>query len=290
VYRRWPVVLGSVAVLAAAGFVASPVMAFLSDRETDVGRSAATAIDSPRGIVPSEVGSPTAPASAGTSAAPSATAGTRQTASALAPLAGRIQPRVTYRGVATFYDAGDGGGACLYGPSSDLMVAAMNHTDYESAKACGAYVLVRASNGVAVTVRITNECPLPCAPGQLDLSAQAFGKLANRSLGRIPVTWRLLSPSISGTMSIRYKTGSSRWWCGIQMISHRNPVALLEVRTSNGWRQLPRTDYNYFISAYGSGCGGTIRVTDIYGERLAINGIALRPDVVQPTGVQFAGH
>lgn len=32
-------------------------------------------------------------------------------------------------------------------------------------------------------------------------------------------------------------TGSSRYWCGIQAIGHRNPVARLQVRTGNGRRQ-----------------------------------------------------
>jgi expansin (peptidoglycan-binding protein) len=49
-------------------------------------------------------------------------------------------------------------------------------------------------------------------------------------------------------------------------------------------------DYNYFLSAHGSGCGGAIRITDIYGEQLVVDGIALRPDVVQSTRVQFAEH
>lgn len=170
------------------------------------------------------------------------------------------------------------------------MIAAMNHTDYESAKACGAYVRVRAANGNSITVRIVNECPLPCAPGQLDLSQQAFAKLANPSLGRIPITWTLLSPAAPDTLSIRYKTGSSRSWCGVQVIGHRNPVAVLELRTAGGWRKLPRTDYNYFLSTDGSGCGGAIRVTDLYGERLTVEGIALKPDVAQQTRVQFARH
>jgi expansin (peptidoglycan-binding protein) len=108
------------------------------------------------------------------------------------------------------------------------------------------------------------------------------------SLGRIPITWSLLSPSTSGTLSIRYKTGSSRWWCAVQVIGHRNPVARLEVRAGGGWRQLSRTEYNYFLSDQGGGCGGAIRITDIYGEVLVLNGIALRPDAVQPTRVQFA--
>ncbi len=228
-------------------------------------------------------------ASSAPTRSPRATSSTPRTTSA-GSLAGRIKPGVRYRGVATAYEAGDGNGACLYGPAGDLMIAAMNHTDYESAKACGAYVLVRAANGASITVRIVNECPLPCAPGQLDLSQEAFAKLANLSVGRLPITWTLLSPAAPGTISIRYKDGSSQYWCGIQAIGHRNPLAALEVRTANGWRKLHRTGYNYFLSTDGSGCGRTIRITDIYGQRLTIDGIAIKPDVAQPTRVQFARH
>ncbi|WP_241775845.1 expansin EXLX1 family cellulose-binding protein [Streptomyces exfoliatus] len=229
------------------------------------------------------------PSTSTTTAAPkpSPTVSAR-TAGSAAPRTGRIQPHTPYKGVATAYKAADGDGACLFGPSDDLMVAAMNTTDYETSRACGAYVLVRASNGASITVRITNECPLPCAPGQLDLSEQAFAKLADLKVGRLPITWSLLSPGTLGPLSIRYKTGSNPYWCGIQVIGHRNPVDRLEVRTAEGWRQLPRTEYNYFLSADGGGCGGSIRITDIHGERLTVDGIALKPDVAQPTRVQFA--
>ncbi|MEV6329266.1 expansin EXLX1 family cellulose-binding protein [Streptomyces sp. NPDC051909] len=233
---------------------------------------------------PASVSAPTPTTAA---AKPSPTVGSR-TPGRAAPRTGRIQPHHTYQGVATAYKAADGNGACLFGPSDDLMVAAMNTTDYESSRACGAYVLVRASNGASITVRITNECPLPCAPGQLDLSEQAFARLADLKVGRLRITWSLLSPGTLGPLSIRYKTGSTPYWCGIQVIDHRNPVERLEVRTAQGWRQLPRTEYNYFLSADGSGCGSSIRVTDIYGERLTVDGIALKPDVAQPTRVQFA--
>ncbi|WP_173068883.1 expansin EXLX1 family cellulose-binding protein [Phytohabitans houttuyneae] len=265
------------------------------------GPIAATPAASTQATVPSGAGTATAASGASRATArPSASPSIRtslsprksgpRTASAAAPLAGRIRPNVMYRGKATFYDAGDGDGACLFGPADDLMIGAMNQTDYEASKACGAYVLVRATNGASVTVRITNLCPLPCAPGQIDLSPQAFAKLADPKRGEVPITWKLLSPSISNTISIRYKTGSSEWWCGIQAIGHRNPVARLEVRTNTGWHRLPRTDYNHFLSSNGSGCGGAIRITDVYGERLTINGIALRPDEAQPTRVQFAKH
>ncbi|WP_406369134.1 RlpA-like double-psi beta-barrel domain-containing protein [Streptomyces sp. NBC_00647] len=255
------------------------------ERGARAGSASPTATRSPR-----TTASPSAAADAGTAPArPSASATSRPAATG-ASLAGRIRPGVGYRGVATTYDAGTGDGACSFGPSDDVMTAAMNHTDYETSKACGAYVLVRAADGASVTVRITNECPLPCAPGQLDLSAQAFAELASPSAGRIPVTWKLLSPGASDTIAVRYKTGSSRWWCAIQVIGHRNPVARLELRTAGGWRRLPRTDYNYFLAEDGAGCGGTVRITDIYGERLTVGGITVRPDTVQPTRLQFARH
>jgi expansin (peptidoglycan-binding protein) len=169
------------------------------------------------------------------------------------------------------------------------MTAAMNTADYETSKACGAYVAVHAG-GKSITVRITNECPGDCQVGQLDLSRQAFAKLAPLSAGRIPITWNLLSPQTSDTISIRYKIGSSQYWCGVQAIGHRNPLARLEVRTGGGWVALPRTGYNYFLSEHGSGCGAAIRLTDIYGEQLTVGALPVKPDAVQPTGVQFAAH
>ncbi|MER6122180.1 expansin EXLX1 family cellulose-binding protein [Streptomyces sp. NPDC001795] len=303
--RRHRLLVGTTVGLAAAGVVAALVMALLPDRGTDgasvaVARAAGTPAraTTPAGTpsltgTPTATGSPTPKASAHTPSKrpPAASAPrTSRTNSTTASSAGRIQPGTTYTGVATAYEAGDGDGACGFGPSDDMMIAAMNTTDYETSRACGAYVHVRAANGASITVRITNECPLPCAPGQLDLSQQAFAKLADLKVGRIPITWNLVSPSTSQTVSIRYKTGSNPYWCGIQTIGQRNPVTRLEVHTGSGWRQLPRTSYNYFISADGSGCGSTIRVTDIYGEQLTVSGIALRANVVQPTRVQFARH
>ncbi|WP_042369885.1 expansin EXLX1 family cellulose-binding protein [Streptacidiphilus neutrinimicus] len=290
---------GMTPALLAVAVLACLVVAFLPGSGSGNGHAvaAAQAGSSPGSGSPSVSGraratTATAHGSRSDRPTPSASAPTpaAQPGSGVAPLAGRIKPSLTYHGVATAYAAADGNGSCLFGPSNDLMIAAMNYTDYETAKACGAYVLVRAANGAALTVRIVNECPLPCAPGQLDLSRQAFARLAALSVGRLPITWTLVSPASPGTISLRYKTGSSRWWCGIQVIGHRNPVALLEVRTASGWQSLPRTDYDYFLSADGTGCGGAIRITDIYGQRLVVDGIALRPDVAQPTGLQFTRH
>ncbi|WP_206794078.1 expansin EXLX1 family cellulose-binding protein [Amycolatopsis sp. MtRt-6] len=227
----------------------------------------------------------TAAASSSASATPSTSA--PAPTSAAAPLAGRIEPGVTRSGVATFYDT-DGTGACGYDASPDPLNAAMNVADFEGSQACGAYVEVRAANGASVTVRITNLCPAPCRVGQLDLNPKAFDRLGARNLGEIPVTWKLVSPPSVGKISLRYKDGSSQYWCGIQVIGHRNPVARLEVRVGSTWKRLQRTDYNYFLSENGAGCGGAVAVTDIHGERLVFDPLPVKAGVSQPTARQFA--
>ena len=294
-HRKW--LLGSVAAatLAAVAVIASVALGSTPQRNVVTGfaaasTSAASMPDTP-GSAPVTSAS-IAPRASTTSAKPSPSV-PKTSSPAFADdssLAGRIKPGVSYNGVATEYAAADGNGACLFGPAADMMIAAMNYTDYENSKACGDHILVRASDGATITVLITNECPLPCAPGQLDLSQQAFAKLANPNAGRISVTWQLLSPSDSASISFRYKTGSSQWWCGIQVIGERNPVAELEVRTGNGWMRLPRASYNYFQSSSGAGCGGEIRITDIYGQQLTASGISIEPNVVQTTQLQFAQH
>ncbi|RDI26363.1 expansin EXLX1 family cellulose-binding protein [Lentzea flaviverrucosa] len=226
------------------------------------------------------------PVTTTTTPVPSSTTTTTTTTRAGAPLAGKIKPGEPRQGVATFYDS-DGGGACSYDPGPDPLTAAMNEADYEGSAACGAHVLVQAG-GKSITVRITNLCPAPCRPGQLDLSAEAFALLAPPVKGEIPVTWSLVSPETAKTIAIRYKTGSSQYWCGIQVLDHRNPLARLEVQAGGQWRPLKRAEYNYFLAENGAGCGGAIAVTDVYGERLVVNALSVKPDAVQATNLQFA--
>ncbi|GHG02409.1 hypothetical protein GCM10017567_17030 [Amycolatopsis bullii] len=284
--------LGSlVAVLVVAATVVVLVAA-RADRPTPAaaaGRSDATPAIATTSSAP--------PAPRTTTSAPSSTppptstttATTSAAASGDAPLAGRIKPGVPHSGVATFYDT-DGTGACGYDASADPLNAAMNVADFEGSLACGAYIRVQAANGANVTVRITNLCPAPCRVGQVDLNPKAFDRLGARNLGELPVTWKLVDPPSVPDISLHYKDGSSQYWCGIQVIGHRNPVARLEVRVGGSWKRLQRTDYNYFLSENGAGCGGSVAVTDIYGERLVIDPLPVKPGVSQPTSRQFARH
>jgi expansin (peptidoglycan-binding protein) len=222
---------------------------------------------------PAKKAAATKAASAGTSTSGAGGSGT-----------GRIQFGHTYSGRATFY-AATGAGNCSFDATGDLMVAAMNQTDYENSQACGAHLSVTGPNGT-VTVRVVDRCP-ECPPGAIDLSKQAFARIAPVSAGRVPITWHLLSPAGLGSVSYRYKTGSSQYWCAIQVLNHRNPVRALQVKTGGKWVSLDREDYNYFVSAGGSGCGGTIRVSDIYGNQITATGITIAPDQIQPGKSQF---
>jgi expansin len=198
---------------------------------------------------------------------------------------GRIKLGTTYTGNGTFY-AATGAGNCSFPASSDRMIGAMNKADYANSAACGAFLAVTGPSGKSITIKIVDQCP-ECQPGDIDLSAEAFAKLAAPSAGRIRISWHLLSPSVSGPVSYVYKTGSSQYWCGIQVRNHRNPVASLAVLVKGTWKNLPRADYNYFLSADGAGCGSSIRVTDIYGNQVTDTGIAIRPDSVQAGHAQF---
>lgn len=177
-------------------------------------------------------------------------------------------------GIATFYQA-TGMGSCMFDPTpNDLMVAAMNAEQYDNAGACGAFVDVTGPRG-SVRVRIVDLCP-ECRAGHLDLGAQAFARIADPRLGRVPITWRWVSPPLDGPIAYHFKDGSNRWWTAVQIRNHRNPIAKLEYSTGgNRWVNVPRMQYNYFVQTNpGMGPGPYLfRVTDRYGNVLVDNGI-----------------
>lgn len=200
---------------------------------------------------------------------------------------GRIRPGFVYRGPATHYGA-TGGGNCMFDPLSDpaMPVVAMNETDYETARACGAYIEVTGPGGSTV-VRVTDRCP-ECPPGHVDLSEPAFARIAGGVPGRVDVTWRLVSPANIGAVQYRVKEGSSAYWLALQVRQHRNPIASLEVQVSGTWRPLQREMWNYFVAPQGLGAGPfTVRITDIHGEQL-VHTVALSPGVTQQLTGQFA--
>lgn len=178
-------------------------------------------------------------------------------------------------GVATFY-AADGSGNCSFAASpSDLDVAAMNAAQWNNSAVCGACLRVDGPRG-SVTVRIVDQCP-DCTSGMLDLSAQAFAKIADLAAGRVNVRWQPMSCAVQGAVVLRYKEGSSRFWTGLQVRNTRIPVRSLEVEKNGAFVSVPRESYNYFVDTNGFGSGPfTLRITGDDGQQLLETGVTLR--------------
>jgi expansin len=193
-----------------------------------------------------------------------------------------------HQGTATYYNA-TGAGTCSFDPSpGDLMVAAMSADEYNNAAVCGAYVYVTGPRG-AVTVRIVDMCP-NCTTGQLDLSQEAFGQVADLAQGIVPVTWQMASPALAGPIAYHFNAGSTQWWMAVQVRNHRNPIAKLEYLDSGSqWITVNRTFYNYFEQSNPGPGPYTFRVTDSYGHVLRDNDIPLIENGTVNGAAQFPG-
>jgi expansin (peptidoglycan-binding protein) len=184
-----------------------------------------------------------------------------------APTTGPLSPRVT--GIATYYDA-DGTGACSFDASpNDLDVAAMNIEEWSGSAVCGECVDVFGPSG-EVTVRVVDQCP-GCKKGHLDLSRQAFAKIAPLSAGRVAIEWQVVPCAVTGPVAYRFKEGSSKYWTAIQVRNHRLPVQKLEYERAGAFVGIRRESYNYFVVPSGVGDtpnGLRVRATAIDGTTL----------------------
>ena len=177
----------------------------------------------------------------------------------------------TYQSLATFYFEANGGGACLFDPTSDVHVAALSYTLYGIATWCGACAHVEGPNG-STTVRIVDLCPPTCGTNNLDLHPEAWDEIASpRSLGQVDIDWYFVPCDVSGNVAYRFKAGTTQWWTAIQVLNHRLPLKSLEWSANGGssWSTAERMDYNYFV--IGSGVGPNpfqVRITAIDGQVL----------------------
>jgi expansin (peptidoglycan-binding protein) len=181
----------------------------------------------------------------------------------------------TFTGEGTYYDA-DGSGNCSFPASpGDLLVAAMNDLDYDGSAVCGACAAIDGPDG-SVTVRIVDRCP-ECARGDIDMSPQAFERIAPIAAGRVPISWRYVACEPAGAIVYHFKEGSNQWWTAVQIRNHRHPIDTLEFQAGDGsFRAVPRESYNYFVEETGMGPGPyTFRVTDVLGNVVEDTGVPL---------------
>ena len=154
----------------------------------------------------------------------------------------------------------------------------MNQADYEGSLNCGAYIQVTGPKGT-VTVEVVDRCP-ECQPGDVDLSPQAFAKIADLSAGRVPISWHLVERARRHRHDPVRREGRLQPVVDrVQVRQHANIVSTLEVQVNGAWQALERQEYNYFLASSGLGNGPfTIRITDIYGQQLVQAGITLSPE------------
>lgn len=171
-------------------------------------------------------------------------------------------------GIATYYDA-TGSGACSFDPGADLHVVALGNPLYDTAAMCGACLEVTGPKG-STKVRVVDRCP-ECPAEHLDLSREAFGEIAEMKDGRVDVTFKFVECELASKMKYRFKSGSSRYWTAIQVVGHRIPIAKLEFGHNGAWTELPRMEWNYFVTEAGVGLqpdGLPLRITAVDGQVL----------------------
>jgi expansin (peptidoglycan-binding protein) len=209
-------------------------------------------------------------------------------AAALAPATAR-QAQVS--GEATHYVLQAGAGNCSYpGPPASQLFVALSPGEYDSAAACGSYVQVTGPDG-SVTAEVIDQCP-PCQAGHVDLSEQAFARIAPLAAGLVPVTYHTVAdPPLPGPLSLLVKDGSSAYWLALLPIGAGNPVTSVRVSSAaRGGQELSRASYGYWLAPSGMGAGPfTVQLTDSEGHRATVTGVTLSPGVVQPTRTWMYG-
>jgi len=184
------------------------------------------------------------------------------------PTSGSTFSAALKQGKATYYDySGASAVACSFDITSDTDITALPTADYGGSAACGACVEVGGPKG-NVTVRVVDLCG-DCEANHIDLSAQAFAKIADPTLGQVAITYRAVPCNVDGPMSYRVKEGSSQYWTAIQVRNHRLPIAKVEYMKDGAFTDMPREDYNYFVDANGVGAqpsGISLRITAVDGQ------------------------
>ncbi|MFC4532315.1 expansin EXLX1 family cellulose-binding protein [Sphaerisporangium dianthi] len=175
------------------------------------------------------------------------------------------------------------GDCSLTGAVQGDLVAAVSPAEYAGSAACGAYLDVTGPRGI-VRVQVVDECR-SCAAGELDLSRPAFARIAAPGHGVVPVDYhRVRNPEVARPVAFRLKRGSSADWLAIQAVDHGNPLRRLQILRGGLWRDLSRASDNYWVAGDGAGAGPySVRITDVYGQRLVATGIHLSPGGLQRT-------
>ncbi|MFE7744537.1 expansin EXLX1 family cellulose-binding protein [Nocardia sp. NPDC057455] len=160
----------------------------------------------------------------------------------------------------------------------DGFYAGLSTPDFGHADLCGAFLDIASPRG-SVRALVVDRCPA-CAPGQLELSAAAFARIADPADGVARVGYRLVrDPQPAQELTYEVQPDSSASWFGVLFGGSGNPLRAAAVRPAAGgpWRPLIRRADNYWTLS-GAGPGPfTARVTDVYGNEAEITDVMVEP-------------
>jgi hypothetical protein len=195
---------------------------------------------------------------------------------------------VLHQGEATFYGE-NAFGHCGFLAKEPPFHGAMNHTDYDTAAACGTWVHIWGPTG-EVTAFIDDECP-ECKPGDIDLGPNTFAKIGDLGAGRIPIKWRYVPLTTASPVQYHWQSGSSQWHIAVQVLNHSYGINKLEIKTATStWVEVPRQVYNYFVLPGGVNSASgpySIRITDIHGTQLTDTNLTITPGQNQDGAANF---
>lgn len=217
----------------------------------------------------------------------------------------------TYQGRATFYNAANpsgGKGASGYdvpSSSSDLAkVTAINNVQWNGSEASGGFLEVlgpKQREGAQPIVVQISDLLYERADG-LDLSQEAFAKIADPVDGIVNIEYELIDPGNDFRTPYGYTiaqgivaegiSDSNPWYGAVRLNNHRYPVESVDILTkSGGTVPLERGSDNRFTINTDTAVYGTqdLLVTDIFGQQVTLDDININSgssaDVI--TGEQF---
>ena len=214
----------------------------------------------------------------------------------------------TYQGRATFYDAanpaggkGNSGYDIPYGNLEG--VTAINNIQWNGSEASGAFLEVsgpKQREGAAPIVVQVSDLLYERADG-LDLSEEAFAKVADPVDGVVNIEYELIGPGDNFQTPYGYSigqgivaegiSGSNPWYGAVRFNNHRFPIESVELIEDDGDKvALERGSDNRFTLEKGAMYGAQdFLVTDIFGQEVTLNDINITngssADIV--TGEQF---
>ena len=215
----------------------------------------------------------------------------------------------TYQGRATFYDAanpvgglGNSGYDIPYGNLEGI--TAINNIQWNGSEASGAFLQVRGpkqrEGEAPITVQVVDQL-WERADG-LDLSAEAFAKVADPVDGIVNIEYELIGPGDDFRTPYGYTIGqgivaegiseSNPWYGAVRFNNHRYPIESVELLAEDGSKtELQRGSDNRFTIEKGAMYGAQdFVVTDIFGQQVTLDDINItngsNADTV--TGEQFS--